>query len=202
MKISLLSALLVSAATAAPHLEPRAAKYEGYKVLRMDTGDKLEEVKQMLSGFDYDEWSHDVKQHIDFSLPADQAERLKSMGAKFKEMHSNLGKDIAYEGKPGKYKGMICSTCWLNDLLTWCTGKKPKKPKKGKKPTDLPDLSWYDSYHSYDEHLEYLDDLSSAFPKNSEVFVAGKSLEGREQKGIHIWGKNGKNSNNAILWHG
>ena len=42
MKISLLSALaLVSTAAAAPHLEPRAAKYEGYKVLRMDTGDKL-----------------------------------------------------------------------------------------------------------------------------------------------------------------
>lgn len=70
------------------------------------------------------------------------------------------------------------------------------------KPEDLPDLSWFDGYHSYDEHLEYLDDLSSAFPKNSEVFVAGESLEGREQKGIHIWGKGGKDKNTAILWHG
>lgn len=70
------------------------------------------------------------------------------------------------------------------------------------KPEDLPDLTWFDGYHSYDEHLEYLDDLSSAFPKNSEVFVAGESLEGREQKGIHIWGKGGKDKNTAILWHG
>jgi hypothetical protein len=54
MKISLLSTLLVSAVAAAPHLEPRAAKYEGYKVLHVDTGDKLEDVKQMLSGFDYE----------------------------------------------------------------------------------------------------------------------------------------------------
>lgn len=107
MKVSLLSALLVSAAAAAPHLAPRAARYEGYKVLRMDTGDKLEEVKQMLSGLDYEEWSHDTSKHIDFSLPADQAKKLKKLGAKFKEMHSNLGKDIAYEGKPCDYKGMV-----------------------------------------------------------------------------------------------
>jgi hypothetical protein len=76
MKLSLLSALLASTAAAAPHLEPRAAKYEGYKVLRMDTGDKLEDVKQMLSAFDYEEWSHEVSKHIDFSLPADQAKKL------------------------------------------------------------------------------------------------------------------------------
>lgn len=107
MKTTLLSALLISAAAAAPHLAPRAARYEGYKVLRMDTGDKLEEVKQMLSGFDYEEWSHDTSKHIDFSLPADQAKKLEKLGAKFKEMHSNLGKDIAYEGKPCDYKGMI-----------------------------------------------------------------------------------------------
>lgn len=71
-----------------------------------------------------------------------------------------------------------------------------------KKPKDLPDISWYDGYHFYDEHLEYLDDLSSAFPKNSEVFTAGHSYEGRGQKGIHLWGKRGKGKNTAILWHG
>ena len=127
MKISLLSALLVSAVTAAPHLEPRAAKYEGYKVLRMDTGDKLEDVKQMLADFDYEEWSHDISKHIDFSLPADQAKKLKNLGAKFTEMHSNLGKDIANEGKPGKYKGMINSTWWLDDLLTGLYRKERQK---------------------------------------------------------------------------
>ena len=117
MKTGLLSALLVSAAAALPHLEPRAARYEGYKVLRMDTGDKLEEVKKMLSGFDYEEWSHDTSRHIDFSLPADQAKKLKRLGAKFKEMHGNLGKDIANEGKPCDYKrkfSLLAIVCW------WC----------------------------------------------------------------------------------
>ena len=46
-----------------------------------------------------------------------------------------------------------------------------------------------------------MDDLVDGFP-NSEIFVSGKSLEGRPQKGIHFWGKNGKGKNQAILWHG
>jgi murein tripeptide amidase MpaA len=65
----------------------------------------------------------------------------------------------------------------------------------------LPDLSWFDGYHPFQDHLDYLDDLSEAF-NNSETFVSGKSLEGREQKGIHFWGKHGKGKNKAILWHG
>jgi hypothetical protein len=111
MKPTLLSALLVSTAAALPHLEPRAARYEGYKVLRMDTGDKLEEVKQLLADFDYEEWSHDVSKHIDFSLSADQARKLKGLGAVFEEMHGDLGKDIADEGKPCDYKGTTVESC-------------------------------------------------------------------------------------------
>jgi hypothetical protein len=106
MKATLLSAVLASTAAALPHLEPRAARYEGYKVLRMDTGDKLEEVKRLLADFDYEEWSHDVSEHIDFSLPADQAKKLEDLGARFEEMHSDLGRDIADEGRPCGYKGM------------------------------------------------------------------------------------------------
>jgi carboxypeptidase A4 len=70
------------------------------------------------------------------------------------------------------------------------------------KPEELPDLSWYDTYHDYDDHLEYLDELVSAFPKNSETFVAGKTYEGRDQVGIHFWGKDGAGKKPAILWHG
>lgn len=62
-------------------------------------------------------------------------------------------------------------------------------------------MSWFDGYHAFADHLDYLDDLVDAFP-NSKIFVSGKSLEGRPQKGIHFWGKNGKGKNQAILWHG
>lgn len=109
MRTGLVSSLLVSAVAAAPTIEPRtgATAYEGYKVLRMETGGHLEEVKDMLSAFQYDEWTHDASKYIDFSIPADQAEKLKELGASFKEIHSDLGKDIVYESKPCDYKGMI-----------------------------------------------------------------------------------------------
>lgn len=108
MKVGLLSTLLVTAATAAPTAQPRFGGngYEGYKVLRMETGGHLEQVKKLLSDFQYDEWTHDASKYIDFSISPDQAKKLKELGASFKEIHSDLGKDIDYESKPCDYKGM------------------------------------------------------------------------------------------------
>lgn len=109
MWTGLVSLLIVSGVTAAPTIERRtgATGYEGYKVLRMETGGELEKVKDMLSAFQYDEWTHDASEYIDFSISADQAKKLKDLGASFKEVHSDLGKDIAYESKPCDYKGKI-----------------------------------------------------------------------------------------------
>lgn len=47
-----------------------------------------------------------------------------------------------------------------------------------------------------------MDELVSAFPKNSEIFSAGKSYEDRDQTGIHFWGKDGPGKKPAVLWHG
>ena len=114
MKASLLSALLLSVVAAAPSpsLGRRAGTngYEGYKVLRMETGDQLEQVKDMLSAFQYDEWTHDASEYIDFSISPEQAGQLKTLGASFKEIHVDLGMDIAYESRPCGHKGMICLT--------------------------------------------------------------------------------------------
>lgn len=109
MKTSLLSSLLVSAVAAAPTIERRANGYEGYKVLRMETGERLEQVKDLLSAFDYDEWTHDASKHIDFSISPEQASQLEALGASFREIHSDLGVEIAYESKSSSYKGMSCS---------------------------------------------------------------------------------------------
>ncbi|EEY15084.1 zinc carboxypeptidase A 1 [Verticillium alfalfae VaMs.102] len=65
----------------------------------------------------------------------------------------------------------------------------------------LPDLSWWDAYHPYAEHGDFFDDLHASFPNNSELFVAGKSYEGRDIYGIHFWGKDGKDANPAVSWH-
>jgi hypothetical protein len=109
MWTGLVSSLLISVVATAPTIEPRTAAtgYEGYKVLRMETSGQLEKVKDMLSAFQYDEWTHDASEYIDFSISADQAKKLKELGASFSEIHSDLGKDIVYESKPCDYKGML-----------------------------------------------------------------------------------------------
>jgi len=116
MKTSLLITLFVSAVAAAPTLDRRAETngYEGYKVLRMETGDQLEHVKEILSSFQYDEWTHDASKYIDFSISPDQANQLKSLGASFKEIHVDLGFDILYESKPCGYKRTICMTVFYS----------------------------------------------------------------------------------------
>ncbi|CEI62237.1 Metallocarboxypeptidase A-like protein [Fusarium venenatum] len=65
-----------------------------------------------------------------------------------------------------------------------------------------PDKAYFKSYHSFEQHTQFLKDLQSSFPKNSEVFSTGKSVEGRDIQGIHLWGKSGKGKNPAIIWHG
>ena len=90
---------------AVPHLHPRAAKYEGYHVFRVETGDKLTEVSKKLAGLDYEQWNHDSARHIDFSMSREEAKKFKELGIDFKEMHSDLGEDIAQEGNWGPWKG-------------------------------------------------------------------------------------------------
>ena len=109
MRTGLVSSLLVAVVAAAPTIEPRtgATGYEGYKVLRMETGGQLEKVKDMLSAFQHDEWTHDASKYIDFSISAKQAEQLKDLGVSFKEIHSDLGKDIVDGSRPCDYKGTL-----------------------------------------------------------------------------------------------
>lgn len=66
----------------------------------------------------------------------------------------------------------------------------------------VPDLAYFNSYHPYADHVKFLQDLSASFKSNSEVFSVGKSVEGRDITGIHIWGSGGKGSKPAIVWHG
>ena len=50
--------------------------------------------------------------------------------------------------------------------------------------------------------MDFVDDLQKAFAKNAETFVAGQSLQGRDIKGIHLWGRDGPGTKPAIVWHG
>lgn len=54
----------------------------------------------------------------------------------------------------------------------------------------------------FEEHLDFLEDLQKSFVRNSEIFVAGESLEGRPIQGIHLWGKDGPGTKPVVIWHG
>lgn len=51
----------------------------------------------------------------------------------------------------------------------------------------VPSESWFTAYHSLADHTQFLKDLAGAYPNNAEIFSAGKSNEGRDINGIHIW---------------
>jgi carboxypeptidase A4 len=65
-----------------------------------------------------------------------------------------------------------------------------------------PNATWFKSYHSIADHMQWITDLAAAYPKNTEVISAGKSGEGRDIKGIHIFGSGGKGSKKGVVWHG
>ena len=65
----------------------------------------------------------------------------------------------------------------------------------------VPNATWFNSYHSLADHYQWITDLAAAYPSNAEVISAGKSVEGRDIKGIHIWGSGGKGSQKAVVWH-
>jgi hypothetical protein len=103
---ALISVLLLTLTAAAPQLHPRAAKYEGYKVVRVSTGDNLKEVSDKLAGLSYDQWNRDTSKHIDLALSPNEARKIKDLGLDFKELHKDLGLDIASEGQWKPWPGM------------------------------------------------------------------------------------------------
>ena len=62
--------------------------------------------------------------------------------------------------------------------------------------------TWFDAYHSYADHVQFLKDLQATYPANSEIVVAGNSLQGRSIIGIHLYGEGGKGSKPAVVFHG
>ena len=65
----------------------------------------------------------------------------------------------------------------------------------------LASSSWFNSYHPYADHLTFLNHLVTQFPKNAKIVSSGKSLQGRNIKGINIFGSSGSGSKPAIIWH-
>lgn len=86
-----------------------AVNYDGHQVFRVMTDGDAASVSEKLAELNYNQWNDGPKEHIDISMPGEDAEKFKKMGLKYKQMHQDLGKDISNEKKWKKYGGQLCS---------------------------------------------------------------------------------------------
>ncbi|RSL55708.1 hypothetical protein CEP54_009232 [Fusarium duplospermum] len=160
--------------------------YDGYKAFRITAGENIEQIRDQLSTFDFvslgcEEGHSD---HLDIAIPPRNISEFEALGLQATVISDDLGADFAIEGAFEPY-----------------IRKKGISLKSGELMIPLPDLSWFNTYHNYSEHLGFFEDLNAAFPTNSEIFVAGKSYQGRDIYGIHFWGKGDKGKKPAIYFH-
>lgn len=101
MKLTLV-AFLLSLASAAfiGTRDEEVVSYDGFKVYRIATGDKLASVQEQLSGLDLLTWNIDVSQHMDIAISPDQVDKFETLDLETTIMHEDLGADIAAEYSP------------------------------------------------------------------------------------------------------
>lgn len=168
---------LLPAALAGVLPRDNSANYDGHKVYRIQTNGNAAAILSALSPLSFKQWNYATADHMDISLPASQAETFKQLNLPFTVMHEDLGADIRAESAGSE--------------------KKYVKRAGGALPSD----SWFDSYHSYADHVQFWKDLNAAFPKNSQYFVAGKSVEKRDIFGLKLFGNNTSTPKEAVIWH-
>ncbi|KAL6711605.1 hypothetical protein ACN47E_004539 [Coniothyrium glycines] len=170
--VTLASLGLVSAATVT-----KKVSYDDWKVYRVNVGSNVEKVKNVVSKLKLETWKGKpvANQAVDVVVPPTQISEFEASTADIDTavMHENLGLSIADEDVFSVYAAGLA-----------------------------PNSTWFNSYHAIADHFQWISDLAAAYPSNSEVISAGKSLEGRDIKGIHIWGSGGKGSQKAVVWHG
>ncbi|UPL02011.1 hypothetical protein LCI18_012945 [Fusarium solani-melongenae] len=151
--------------------------YDGYKAFRVAAGKNIEQIRDQLSSFGSVSLGceKDYSGYLDIAIPPQSISDFEALGLQVTVISDDLGADFTIEGA--------------------------FEPYIGKLMTPLPDLSWFNTYHNYTNHRGFFEDLHAAFPTNSEIFVTGKSYQGRDIYGIHFWGKGGKGMKPAIYFH-
>ncbi|KAF2714342.1 hypothetical protein K504DRAFT_477890 [Pleomassaria siparia CBS 279.74] len=174
LSLTLASLGLASAASVANKVSK--VSYDGWKVFRVNDGDTAE-FQAVVDNLQLKTWKGRVGHSavVDVVVPPTQIEAFTSSGLDTKLMHDDLGASIADE----------------TNFPVYASAKDARAPN----------ATWFNAYHTIADHFQWLKDLSAAYPANSEIIVAGKSLEGRDIQGIHIWGSGGKGSQKGVVWH-
>ena len=163
-------ALCIGTAVAAP--ADGTVSYAGYQVVRIN-GD-VAASKAKLGSLTYDQW-HQEGSILDIALPADQVDAFKSLGLDYSVMHEDLGSSIEAEsGLRASFDNVKLANAAVN-------------------------TTWFSAYHPWAEHQSYLRDLQARFPNQSALVSTGRSYQGRDMFGIHLWGASGPGECN-ISW--
>ncbi|KAK6501863.1 hypothetical protein TWF481_009682 [Arthrobotrys musiformis] len=174
-------ALLLCAAplALAAVISEKVVTYDGYRVVRIATGGRVLFEKQLKS-LDAVQLDPDT-----LAISPGDFPKFENMKLEYEILDKDLGASIVAEGgfSPGSASKRSVSS--LDEL----------------KPGTFPSLAWFDEYHTFAEHQQWLVDIQDGFRENSELIEIGKSYEGRPINGIHLWGKGGKDSKPAVLWH-
>uniref|UniRef100_A0A0B7K461 Carboxypeptidase M14A n=1 Tax=Bionectria ochroleuca TaxID=29856 RepID=A0A0B7K461_BIOOC len=158
--------------------------YDGYKAFRIDDQLDYAGVQKALSGMSFISLSvENARKGVEIAVAPESIKAFEALGLNTHVVHEDLGADIALEGQFKPYRASV-------------------KAFNANSSAELPDISYFNSYHELADHHQFLDDISAYLPDNSETFVAGKSVEGRDIKGIHLYGKEGAGKKPAIIWHG
>ncbi|KAF2014615.1 hypothetical protein BU24DRAFT_463389 [Aaosphaeria arxii CBS 175.79] len=183
LSVVLASLSLVSAIS----LNTRSEDYDGYQVYRVNVGSNGEKLHEVIEKLSLQTWKGRAltSSVVDVVVPPSVLAEFKKSteGIETALMHENLGASIAAESEVAAAPAAFAAAD--NDFSTLAA----------------PNLTWFNSYHPIADHTQWLKDLAAAYPANSEVFSAGKSLEGRDINGIHIWGSGGKGSQKGVVFH-
>ncbi|CAH0050356.1 unnamed protein product [Clonostachys solani] len=175
-KATLLALFAARSALAAPATEEDVGRvsYDGFKVYRIWTHGRPADIRSKLdSGLaSYERWNDDGLYHIDILVSPSEVSAFEALHLEHKILHEDLGASVQ-----GESAGI------------------------SKRLNVRDDEDWFASYHNYTDHVAYFNDLQKRFPDNSEIVSSGKSYEGRDIFGIHLYGKAGPGKP-AVLYHG
>lgn len=189
-----LAALLTifAGASAAATTEP-VVSYDGYKVFRVPVATKqfaatLDKLSTTL-GLSMWKPAYEAGDHADIAVPPTMLGVFQSKvaGLNLEVMHEDLGKSIAQENTFQAYDGQYHIIYLVaNNTYTLIAG--------------TANATWFDSYHPYRDHATFLKNLQSQYSANSALISTGRSGEGNDLGGIHIFGSS--KGKKAVVFHG
>jgi len=148
--------------------------HEGSRVYRVRADRQAATVHKRLEGLASDYWDQ-AHGNLDVVIPRENIDAFEALKLDTRMLHADLGKSIAQESVA--------------------------KRKSWKRQANDSQDPWFDSYHPYDDHVEWWRELQESFPEQSNWTSSGKSYEGRDLFGVHLWGTGGPGKP-AVLYHG